>query len=69
MQSLPPLVNPASPAGLGLLNALVDRQAAMMAYLDDFRFMLALTLVSLPLLLLIRKARTRAAAATVEAPH
>ena len=29
----------------------------MMAYLDDFRFMLALTLVSLPLLLLIRKAK------------
>ena len=32
----------------------------MMAYLDDFRFMLALTLVSLPLLLLIRKARPAA---------
>jgi len=55
--SLPPVVNPATPAGLGILNALVDRQAAMMAYLDDFRFMLALTVVSLPLLLLIRKAR------------
>ena len=57
LQSLPSLANPASPAGLGLINALVDRQAAMMAYLDDFRFMLALTVVSLPLLLLIRKAR------------
>ena len=31
------------PAGLGVLNAEVNRQAAMMAYLDDFRFMLALT--------------------------
>ncbi|HEY9027730.1 MAG TPA: EmrB/QacA family drug resistance transporter, partial [Burkholderiaceae bacterium] len=41
--------------GLGILNGLVDRQAAMMAYLDDFRFMLALTALSLPLLLLIRK--------------
>ena len=56
-QSLPSMVNPASQAGLGIINSLVDRQAAMMAYLDDFRFMLALTLVSLPLLLLIRKAR------------
>jgi DHA2 family multidrug resistance protein len=56
-QSLPAMVNPASPAGLGIINSLVDRQAAMMAYLDDFRFMLALTLVSLPLLLLIRKAK------------
>jgi MFS transporter, DHA2 family, multidrug resistance protein len=59
-QSLPALANPASPAGLGLINSLVDRQAAMMAYLDDFRFMLALTVLSLPLLLLIRKARPAA---------
>ena len=59
-QSLPSMANPASPAGLGLINTLVDRQAAMMAYLDDFRFMLALTVVSLPLLLLIRKARPAA---------
>ena len=54
-QSLPGAVNPATQAGLGILNSLVDRQAAMMAYLDDFRFMLALTVISLPLLLLIRK--------------
>ena len=54
-QSLPAMANPASQAGLGIINSLVDRQAAMMAYLDDFRFMLALTVVSLPLLLLIRK--------------
>ena len=53
-------VNPATQAGLGILNGLIDRQAAMMAYLDDFRFMLALTVVSLPLLLLIRKARPAA---------
>ena len=32
----------------------------MMAYLADFRFMLGLTLVSMPLLLLIRKARPAA---------
>jgi DHA2 family multidrug resistance protein len=56
-QSLPAMADPASKAGLALINTLVDRQAAMMAYLDDFRFMLALTVVSLPLLLLIRKAK------------
>ena len=50
-------MNPATQAGLGLLDGLVDRQAAMMAYLDDFRFILALTVVSMPLLLLIRKAK------------
>ena len=32
----------------------------MMAYLGDFRFMLALTVISLPLLLLIRKAKPAA---------
>ena len=56
-QSLPAAANPSTAAGLSLLNTLVDRQAAMMAYLDDFRFMLVLTVVSLPLLLLIRKAK------------
>jgi DHA2 family multidrug resistance protein len=56
-QALPAAVNPATGAGLAVINGLVDRQAAMMAYLDDFRFMLALTVVSMPLLLLIRKAR------------
>jgi DHA2 family multidrug resistance protein len=55
LQSLPGAVNPATQAGLAVLNGLVDRQAAMMAYLDDFRFMLVLTVISLPLLLLIRK--------------
>jgi DHA2 family multidrug resistance protein len=59
-QALPSMVDPTSQAGLGLIDTLVDRQAAMMAYLDDFRFMLALTVVSLPLLLLIRKAKTAA---------
>ena len=38
----------------------VTRQAAMMAYLDDFRIMMALTLLAMPLLLLIRKARPAA---------
>jgi DHA2 family multidrug resistance protein len=49
-------LDPATPGGLALLNGEVTRQAAMIAYLGDFRFMLALTLLSMPLLLLIRKA-------------
>ncbi|MET0384226.1 MAG: DHA2 family efflux MFS transporter permease subunit [Burkholderiaceae bacterium] len=55
VQALPQLLNPGTASGLGLLDAEVTRQAAMMAYLVDFRFMLALTLLSMPLLLLIRK--------------
>jgi MFS transporter, DHA2 family, multidrug resistance protein len=57
LQALPAALNPAAASGLGMLDAEVTRQAAMMAYLGDFRFMLVLTVVSLPLLLLIRKAK------------
>jgi DHA2 family multidrug resistance protein len=40
--------------GLAALNAEVTRQASMMAYLDDFKLMLILTLAVIPLLLLLR---------------
>jgi DHA2 family multidrug resistance protein len=40
---------------LGLLNAEVTRQAAMIAYLDDFKLMMFVTVACLPLLLLLRK--------------
>lgn len=66
LQGLPAALDPATAGGLGLLNAAVGRQAAMMAYLDDFRFMLALTVLALPLLLLIRKARPAAGKASPE---
>jgi len=45
-------------ARLAALNAQVTAQANMIAYLDDFQLMLVLTLLSLPLLLLVRAART-----------
>lgn len=57
VQTLPAMLSPSTGTGLSLIDVEVNRQAAMMAYLGDFRFMLALTVVSLPLLLLIRKAR------------
>jgi DHA2 family multidrug resistance protein len=40
---------------LGLLNAEVTRQAAMIAYLDDFKLMMFVTIACLPLLLLLRR--------------
>ena len=57
VQGLPAMLSPATAGGRAILDIEVTRQAAMMAYLADFRFMLALTLVSMPLLLLIRKAK------------
>jgi len=48
-------------AGLAVLNGEVTRQAAMIAYVDDFLLMLALTLAVIPLLLLIRPAKKHGA--------
>ena len=50
-------------AGLAVLNNEVTRQAAMIAYVDDFVLMLALTLAVIPLLLLIRPVRRSAGGA------
>ncbi len=46
--------NLGSSAGLASLNGEITRQASMIAYLDDFRLMLLLTLLVIPMLLLIR---------------
>ena len=56
-------------AGLALLNGEVTRQAAMIAYVDDFVLMLGLTLAVMPLLLLIRPARRAAGGAGNSATH
>jgi DHA2 family multidrug resistance protein len=46
-----------TPAGAAFLESAVEQQAAMIAYIDDFWFMLFLTLLVMPLLLLIRPPR------------
>jgi MFS transporter, DHA2 family, multidrug resistance protein len=43
-------------AGLAALNQEVTRQAAMIAYIDNFKFMMVITLAAVPLLLLLRRA-------------
>jgi MFS transporter, DHA2 family, multidrug resistance protein len=52
-----------NPHGLAALNAEITRQAAMVAYLDDFKLMMIIVLLAAPLLLLLRKPQPRAAAA------
>jgi MFS transporter, DHA2 family, multidrug resistance protein len=49
-------------AGIAALNQEVTRQAAMVAYIDDFKLMTLVVLFSLPLLLLLREARATARA-------
>jgi DHA2 family multidrug resistance protein len=46
-----------SDSGLAALDRLVNFQASMISYLDDFKFMMIVCLLALPLLLLMRAAR------------
>jgi DHA2 family multidrug resistance protein len=48
--------------GVAALNQEVTRQAAMIAYIDDFLLMLIVILGTLPLLLLVRVPRQQSAA-------
>ncbi len=50
-----------SPQGLMALDGLVDRQAATLACLQDFRLMMGVTLAALPLLLLLRPGAAKGA--------
>ena len=54
----PSLLNAAGDAGAGvvsMINAIVSRQAAMIAYLDDFKMLMIGGIAALPLLLLARR--------------
>jgi MFS transporter, DHA2 family, multidrug resistance protein len=54
------------PSGIAALNHEVTRQAAMVAYNDDFALMLIVILASLPLLLLVRGPRRQPLAAVAD---
>jgi DHA2 family multidrug resistance protein len=51
---LPSAMNPATTSGALALNAEVTRQAAMVAYIDDFKLLLIITIVTIPLLFLMK---------------
>jgi DHA2 family multidrug resistance protein len=63
--SLPP-IPPAIAQGVpqiaqtaaAMMDAEINRQALMIAYIDDFKLMMILSLLSIPMLLLLRKARS-----------
>jgi len=48
-----------TPSGIEALNAEVTRQAAMVAYVDDFRLLMLIALAAIPLLLPLREAPRR----------
>jgi DHA2 family multidrug resistance protein len=55
--TLPRMLDPATAAGITSLNREITRQASMVAYVDDFRLMLIITIACMPMLLLMRKPR------------
>jgi DHA2 family multidrug resistance protein len=52
-----------TPDGIAALNAEVTRQAAMVAYIDDFKLLMLIALATVPLLLLLHNTRRRRAPA------
>jgi MFS transporter, DHA2 family, multidrug resistance protein len=56
---LPAPFSLSTPGGMAALNTEVTRQAAMVAYIDDFKLLMLIALASLPLLLLLREAPRR----------
>jgi len=57
----PPLLNFTSQVGLARFDGLVNQQASMVAYVDDFRLMLWITLLAMPMLLIMRPPKKRPA--------
>jgi DHA2 family multidrug resistance protein len=60
--TLPSAMSPATVQGALALNAEITRQATMVAYVDDFKLMAVLALLCMPLILLMRQPRRKAAA-------
>jgi len=68
LSSLPPGLGLDTMNGLAVLNAEVSRQAALIAYVNDFWIMMVVTLLAIPFLLLIRRSAPVQPAAA-EVPH
>jgi DHA2 family multidrug resistance protein len=54
---------PIAEAAVAMLDAEINRQALMIAYIDDFHLMMIIALCTIPLLLLLRKGRAAAGGA------
>jgi DHA2 family multidrug resistance protein len=51
------------PSGIAALNAMATRQAAMVAYIDNFKLMMIMVIAGVPLVLLLRRPRVAVRAA------
>jgi DHA2 family multidrug resistance protein len=64
---LAPQFSLTTPSGIAALNAEATRQAAMVAYIDDFKLMMIMVIIGLPLLLLLRRPAAAPQSATAAA--
>jgi DHA2 family multidrug resistance protein len=48
--------NPLTAAGRTALNAMITQQAQIIAYIDDYKFLMVATLAVIPLLIIFKKA-------------
>jgi DHA2 family multidrug resistance protein len=62
VQGAPPVTDTA----IAMLDLEINRQALMIAYIDDFKLMMIVSLLAIPLLLLLRKGRAGAAPPAAE---
>ncbi|HWA63587.1 MAG TPA: MDR family MFS transporter [Caulobacteraceae bacterium] len=58
VRALPSVFNPHTAAGVQALNGEVTRQASMVGFIDDFKLMFFMTLAVMPLVVLMRSARS-----------
>ena len=58
-----------NPAALSQVDGLVNIQALMISYIDDFKLMMIVSLCAIPLALLLRKPKVQAAAGAAPAAH
>jgi MFS transporter, DHA2 family, multidrug resistance protein len=63
LQALSPAAAAGNPAALAQLDQLVNAQALMISYVNDFKAMMLVTLLAIPLALLLRKPRATTGAA------
>lgn len=55
--SLPPGMDLTTPAGQAIMSGMIQRQSALVAYIDSFHFLFVMCLAIIPLLLLLRTKR------------
>jgi MFS transporter, DHA2 family, multidrug resistance protein len=66
-QGLPPAMDPSSTQGLLVLNGMVTRQAELIGFLNDFKAMMLLALVTMPLVWLMKSNRVPTPAPAAQA--